>query len=170
MYVYKLPEQSELLHQRALLNSELESIFKPAQTSPATPVTVTGASLMPRAVKDFNNPDYEKQQWCISQVAIKGRAPMCANCSRQFQKEELSVQVMAWWVPPHKTGDGKKFTLDRKYHFCLKWSCLENSPPMFNLLALPGNIKVDEEIAATLSSEEYQTIFSENLPMERLKY
>lgn len=41
---------------------------------------------------------------------------------------------------------------------------------MFNLLALPGNIKVDEEIAATLSSEEYQTIFSENLPMERLKY
>ena len=56
---------------------------------------------------------------------------------------------MTRWVQPHKTGDGKKFTVDRKYHFCL-----ENSPPMSNLLAPPGNIKVNEDTAATLS--DYQ--------------
>ena len=77
---------------------------------------------------------------------------------------------MARWVAPYKTGYGKTFTVDRKYHFYLKWSCLENSLPMSNLLATPGNIKVDKYIAATLSSEEYQTILPGNLPMEWLKY
>ena len=70
MYVYKLPDQSELLHQRALLNSELESIFKPAQTSPATPVTVIGASLTPRAVKDFNNSTIQSTNVCKLLKAI----------------------------------------------------------------------------------------------------
>ena len=64
----------------------------------------------------------------------------------------------------------KKFTVDRKYHFCLKWSCLVKSPPMSNLLTPPGNIKLDKEVATSLTAEDYQTIFSQNLPVEWLKY
>ena len=99
--------------------------------------------LTPKAVKDFTEPDYEKQQWCISRVESKGRAPSCSSpkCSRHFQKGDLSVQVMARWIPPHNTGDGKKFTVDRKYHFCLKWSCLAETPPNSNLLTPPGKIR-----------------------------
>ena len=174
LYVYKVHEESELLHQRALLNSELESIFKSSTTctTTATPAAATETSLTPKAVKDFTEPDYEKQQWRISRVESKGRAPSCSSpkCSRHFQKGDLSVQVMARWIPPHNTGDGKKFTVDRKYHFCLKWSCLAETPPNSNLLTPPGKIKVDEAVGASLSAEDYQTVFEEQLPVEWLRY
>jgi len=174
LYVYKVHEESELLHQRALLNSELESIFKSSTTwtTTATPAAATETSLTPKAVKDFTEPDYEKQQWCISRVESKGRAPSCSSpkCSRHFQKRDLSVQVMARWIPPHNTGDGEKFTVDRKYHFCLKWSCLAETPPNSNLLTPPGKIKVDEAVGASLSAEDYQTVFEEQLPVEWLRY
>jgi len=77
---------------------------------------------------------------------------------------------MARWIPPHNTGDGEKFTVDRKYHFCLKWSCLAETPPNSNLLTPPGKIKVDEAVGASLSAEDYQTVFEEQLPVEWLRY
>ena len=110
LYVYKVPEENELLHQRALLNSELETVFKTTTTctTTVTPTPATATSLTPKAVKDFTEPYYEKQQWSISRVEGKGRAPTCSspNCSRHFERGELSVQVVARWIPPHSPGDG----------------------------------------------------------------
>ena len=174
LYVYKAPEEKQLLRQRALLNSELETVFKTTTTctTTVTPTPATATSFTPKAVKDFTEPDYEKQQWSISRVEGKGRAPTCSspNCSRHLERGELSVQVVARWIPPHSTGDGKKFTVDRKYHFCLKWSCLVQTPQHSNLLAPPGKIKVHEAVGTSLSAEDYQTIFSEQLPVEWLRY
>lgn len=70
LYNYKVPEKSKLLHQRALLNSELESILKSATTftATATPMITTATSLTAKAVKDFSEPDHEKQQWYVSRV------------------------------------------------------------------------------------------------------
>ena len=80
---------------------------------------------------------------------------------------------MARWIPPHKTGDGDKFTVDRKYHFCLKWSCLAETPPNSNLLTPPpppGKIKVDDAVGASLSTEDYHPVFEEQLAVEWLRY
>ena len=76
LYVYKISETSELLHQRAFLDSELESIMKGRHAKLATPsptvttvntvTTATANAVTPKAAKDFSNPGYRKQQWCIS--------------------------------------------------------------------------------------------------------
>lgn len=225
LYIYKVPEKSDLLHQRSFLNSELESIFKACEresssatptasataiptatgtaiptatgtamptasataTATATPkvtgtlmptvsatgtiASATATALTPKAAKDFNNPSYENQQWFISRVVSRGRTPTCSHpkCTRKFERGELSIQVMARWSPPYNTADGKKFTVDRTYHFCLKWSCLQKSPGHSNQLAPPGNIKLKEDFGPSLSSEDYQTIFTEHLPVEWMK-
>lgn len=108
LFVYKVPEGSHLLHQRAFITSELESIFGegststgdtaahsgvPASSTTATATsptgnTVTTAALTPKAAKDFNDPNYGDQQWIIKRVLGRGRAPTCSspNCSRAFEK------------------------------------------------------------------------------------
>ncbi|CAB3979812.1 Hypothetical predicted protein [Paramuricea clavata] len=183
LYVYKVPENSEVLQQRSFLNSELESITKgrdgkapTSKTLSATTIntaTATAANTptTTMAAKDFRNPDLTKQQWCISRVVSRGRTPACSgrNCSRQFERGDLSIQVSAHWIPPHETKDGKKFTVDRNYHFCLQWSCLQNIPANSNLQVPPSAIKLDEIIGPSLSSQDYDKILSENLPVQWLK-
>ena len=106
LYEYKIPEKSKLLHQCSFLNSELESIMKGRHAKLATPerlsattvntvTTATANTLTPKAAKDFSNPDYRKQQWCISQVTSRGCTPTCSgrNCSRQFERGDLLIQV-----------------------------------------------------------------------------
>lgn len=190
LFVYKVPEGSHLLHQRAFITSELESIFGegstltgdtaahsgvPASSTTATATsptgnTVTTAALTPKAAKDFNDPNYGDQQWIIKRVLGRGRAPTCSspNCSRAFEKGDLSVQVSCKWIPPYATEQGKRFTVDRNYHFCLKWCCLQSTPKNSNLLAPPAEVKLAEEVGKSLSTEEYSIIFAEELPVKWL--
>lgn len=82
LFVYKVTEGSHLLHQRAFITSELESIIGEASTStgdttartgvPASSTsatatsptrnTVTTATLTPKAAKDFSDANYGDQQ------------------------------------------------------------------------------------------------------------
>ena len=149
-------------------NAKLATTERLSATTVNAGITATTNTLTPKATKDFSNPDYRKQQWCISRVTSRGRTPICSgqNCSRQFQREDLSIQVSARWIPPHGTTDGKKFTVDRNCHFCLRWACLQNTPANSNLQTPPSTIKIDERVKRSLSPQDYKTIFSEHLPVE----
>ena len=140
-----------------------------ASTTAATN-TVTMAALTPKAAKDFSDPNYGDQQWIIKRVMGRGLAATCSSpsCNRVFGKGDLSVQVSCKWIPPDATEQGKRFTVDRNYHFCVKWCCLQNTPTNSNLLAPPAEVKLIEEVGKSLSTEEYRIIFAEELPVKWL--
>ncbi|KAL9976524.1 hypothetical protein ACROYT_G013838 [Oculina patagonica] len=116
----------------------------------ATPASATEPSLTPKAVKVFTEPDYEKQQWCISRVESKGRASSCssAKCSRQFEKQELSVQVMArtvnrsqlsyWATMSYKMAIGTEKRVSGQTACIFKVKITNNASLHNSLLYVPG--------------------------------
>jgi len=164
LYVCNIKESSDLLHQRLFLKSELETIIKEVPVDAST-ATFPGSQASSAASSNTGD-----QLWKIGSVSSKGKLPHCCKCSRQFQREEVSIQVSAKWKSPNKTADGEDLKLDRKFHFCLKWACVNQRPQNSNLKTPPKDIILDGDVGAHLTAEDYQAIFSENLPVKWLSY
>lgn len=88
LYVYKVEESSDLLHQRVFLKLELESMFRNC-SAPA------GGST--------SSVSESRSKWSIGQLHSRGKPPSCSNpkCSRTFQRDDVSIQVTQPSGPHH---------------------------------------------------------------------
>jgi hypothetical protein len=146
---FRVPVEGFLLQQRGYTSHEIEQTF--AKQSLATGIS--------QNVKETN----VTCTWWISKHTLKTQ-PKCPTCHAEIKQGDLNTTCNARWTPPHKTKEGKSFTVPRTFHFCLKWECVGSSPSKDSSITKPPVMfKVDPSVK--YSPDEWEVISFLDFPL-----
>lgn len=160
LHKLKVPEHHSVLQQRGYTGQEIEDMFATGDGSSASisHTTCARSSQKPTASKEL-----QKETWMITKHTRKTR-PRCPTCRTEIKEGDLKISCNARWTPPHKTQDGRSFTVPRTFYFCLKWECVSSTIPKGSTITNPPDVfRVDQN--AQITPDEWQIITFLELPL-----
>ena len=149
---FNVSEENSVLQQRGCTCHKLETIFNGQQKAPDD---------LPQVAKQTSD-----ESTCSSSVTrhVLNTKPRCATCHSETSSGVLKITCDPRWTPPHKTKDGKSFTVPRKFHFCLNIQCITGDPPSGSTnIKAPSQLDVDSNVE--FSQEEWEMITRRDIPL-----
>lgn len=180
LFVLGVPEESRLINQVALLESELLELFsntpaivplklfrKSSSSSgmPSTSTPNTSTNKMPKMTDEEMNGLFaassnnnSAQVWTVRKED-KGKQALCAGCrNSKIIPGRMYIHVAALYVPLNCN-----FCVSRNFYFCANLNCISKKPLASNLQCPPSEVFVGEGIK--LSPQEYEILVERGLPM-----
>ena len=105
-------------------------------------------------------------KWFVTKHVLNTK-PRRATCRTEITYGDLKLTCDARWMPPHKTQDGRNFTVPRTFHFCLKWDCVNaDAPKDSTIKGHPSQFSVDTSVDFTPEEWEQITLFNFSLDFD----
>jgi predicted nucleic acid-binding Zn finger protein len=159
-------EESDLLHQVALTESEVKKILKDVpekkkgqsfSTSQPSPTIVLTAIEMDSIFESKRSCE-PQQVWHVAKKNERLRAS-CCSCKSAMLAGKLFVCVKGLYIPR-----GQRFATPRQFYFCADLHCLSQKPFASNLVVPPTVISVGPN--SELSPADVALIESRGLPIK----